>query len=129
MAKAIQARMTVEGLDDTRKVLRETAGKEGQKALGRTHKRIGTLVIDQAGGKRTGVGEGAGSTMRPSAAARQVTIRVGGKHREDEREQWGKRQTWPPPERPFIIESASEIQDRIEQEYRDGLMEELSRLP
>lgn len=126
---AIEGRITVENLDESRKVLRQTAGKDGQKALGRVHKRIGEMVIRQAGGKQTGVGSGAGSTMRPSSAARQVTIRVGGKHREGEREQWGREQTWPPPERPFIIEAASQISDRIEREYRDGLMEELSRLP
>lgn len=129
-SQPIQTRMVVTGLDDTRKVIRDVAGKEGQKALGKVHKRIGErILIPALGGKDTGVGEGRGSKIRPSAASRQVTLRVGGKHREDKKEQWGQEQVWPPPDRPHIIGTAVEHQDDIEREYRDGLMEELSRLP
>lgn len=129
-SQPIQTRMVVTGLDDTRRVIRDTAGREGQKALGKVHKRIGErIIIPALGGKQTNVGEGRGSTLRPSAASREATIRVGGKHRESEAEQWGQRQTWPPPERPLIIGAAVDHQDDIEREYRDGLLEELSRLP
>lgn len=122
-------RVKIENLDAMRRVLRDAGGKELEKELGQVHKQVGTLVIRQAGGKQTGVGEGAGSTMRPSAATREVTIRVGGSHRDSNAEQWGKQQTWPPPERPNIIGSAEEIQDKIEGVYLDGVEQIFKRLP
>lgn len=130
MAESLSGpRVRVEGMDETRKVLRAAGGKELQKQLGEVHKDIGRMVIRQAGGAKTGVGQGAGSTLRPSAAAREVVIRMGGKHRDDRREQWGKQQIWPPPERPHVIKAAEDITGEIEKAYLDGVEQIFRRLP
>lgn len=117
-----EERLAFENLHELRASFRDVGGKEMQKELGKVHKRVGTIIIARAGGPKTGVGEGAGSTMRPSAASREVMIRVGGKHRgEPPQEQWGKSQVWPPPERPNIIGAAVQALPLIEKEYRDGV--------
>lgn len=120
-------RLEIDGMDEIRRTLRAAGGMELQKELGQVHKHIGTMVIRQAGGADTNVGEGAGSTLRPSASSREVLLRVGGAHRDSNAEQWGKQQTWPPPERPNIIGSAEEIQDKIEDEYWGGVERILKR--
>lgn len=124
----VEGRLHVEGVRELNKLLRAVGGRELQKELGQVHKSIGQMVIDQLGGAKTGVGEGAGSTVRASAATREVQLRVGGSHRAADGpirpEQWGKREVWPgglPPARPHLIGAAAAIEDRIEDAYLDGV--------
>lgn len=121
----VESRLHVEGVRELNRLLRQVGGRELQKELGQVHKSIGELVIRRVGGASTGVGAGAGEKIRPSAATREVLLRVGGKHRgSDRRQQWGRRQRWPggqPPQRPHLIRAAHDIQDRIEREYLDGV--------
>lgn len=127
-ATVASARIEFEGMDEILATIRSVQGREGQKALGQVHKDIGErIIIPAVGGKQTGVGTGGGSAIRPSANARSILLRVGGAHRDDERQQWGKQQVWPPPERPHIIGTAVEQQDRIEQAYLDGVERVLKR--
>lgn len=114
----------IEGVRELNRLLRQVGGRELQKELGQVHKRIGRMVIDRLGGSRTGVGRGAGQSIRPSAATREVLLRVGGSHRSERPEQWGREQVWPgglPPVRPHLIEAAREIEDEISDEYLTGV--------
>lgn len=116
--------MQVEGIRDLNRALRAVGGREGQKELGQVHKGIGGMVIRAAGGASSGVGEGAGSTIRASAATGSVQLRVGGAHRDNRRRQWGKRQVFPgdaAPFRPNLIGTAVSIQGRIEDAYLAGV--------
>lgn len=119
-----QPRIQVEGIPELRALLKQVGGKELEKELGQVHKRIGQMVIDRLGGKNTGVGAGAGSSIRPSAAAREVLLRVGGTHRArwGRVGRWGKR--WDGVERgrrPHLIGAATEMQDQIEDAYMRGV--------
>lgn len=119
-----QVRLSIDGVEQTARALKALGGAPLQRELGQANKKIGGMIADQAGGKRTGVGAGRGSTIRPSAASREVTLRVGGKHRDNRKEQWGVQQKWPggdPPERPNIIGAAVEIEDRISDEYAKAI--------
>ena len=96
------------------------------KDLGQVHRRIGEIVIDQLGGKATGVGTGRGERIRPSAAADRIQLLVGGGHRapDPRKLQWGRVQKWPggqAPRRPHIIGAAIAVEDRIIREYRDEI--------
>lgn len=122
----VQPRMEIEGAREVSRQLKQVGGKELRKEYGQVHKRIGERVIAQAGGKKTGVGEGRGASMRPSASTREIQVRVGGPHRGSARAQWGVRQVWPsgvPPERPHLIGAAVDIQGEIMDMYQDGLAE------
>lgn len=115
------ARLHIEGKRELDRTLKAWGGKEGRKELGQVHKTIGGMVIDQAGGADSGVGSGAGSKLRPSAATREVTIRAGGKHRSRKVQQWGKTPVMPHPFRPNIVGAAEQIKDRISDAYLDGV--------
>ena len=136
----MQPRLEIEGIRELNKILRAAGGRPLQKELGALHKEIGGMVIQAAGGKATGVGLGAGSTIRTSAVTREVVLRVGGKHRMVQAsggrkrgkkrlspkdlirvQQWGARPVRPHPERPGLIQSAIKIQKRIEDVYIDGV--------
>lgn len=120
----VQPRVHVEGVRELNRLLRRVGGRDLQRELGQVHKSIGTMVIARLGGKQTGVGEGRGASIRPSAATREVMLRVGGSHRDSLRRQWGREQRWPggmPPPRPHLIGAAVEIQPQIEDEYLDGV--------
>jgi hypothetical protein len=122
----VQPRLHVEGLDQFRRQLRQVSpdGRQYQKELGQVHKAIGELVIGKVGGRSTGVGSGRGETIRPSAAAREVMLLVGGSHRSQKREQWGVYQRWPggePPERPHLIGAAYAARREIEDRYIDAI--------
>lgn len=120
----VASRLHIEGGRELNKLLRQIGGRELQKELGQVHRRIGQMVIAHVGGAKTGVGRGAGETIRPSAAAREVLLRVGGSHRSERPEQWGREQVWPgglPPVRPHLIEGAREIEDEISEEYLSGI--------
>ena len=119
-------RLVIEGVPELRKMLREVGGRELEKELGQVHKRIGEMVISAAGGRNTGVGEGAGASIRPSASVREVLLRVGGSHRDMKARQWGRRQIWPggqAPSRPYLIGAAvkqrSQILDQYDRSIRD----------
>lgn len=120
----VSARVTIEGMDDVRLAFRKLGGPELVKQLGQVHKSIGALIISKAGGAETGVGEGAGSTIRPSATTASVYLRVGGAWRAGlgRWRQWGVRQIWPPPgRRPFIIGAALSAEDEIDKLYLAGI--------
>lgn len=126
----VQPRMQIEGAQQVSRQFQQIGGKELKKEYGQVHKRIGERVIREAGGKQTGVGEGRGASMRPSASTRDIQVRVGGPHRETDKSQWGTRQKWPggdPPDRPNIIEKARDIQGEIMDMYEDGLAEVAQR--
>ena len=122
----VQQRIYIEGVRELNRLLRHVGGRELQKELGQVHKRIGQMVIRQLGGASTGVGQGRGERIRPSAATREVLLNVGGSHRTSEprRSQWGRVQKWPggqAPDRPYIIEAARDIQNDIETAYLHGV--------
>jgi len=120
----IQPRVQIEGLTELRRTLRRMGGPQLQRELGQVHRRIGELVIASAGGSSTGVGAGRGETIRPSAATREVQLRVGGGHRDARSRQWGYRQVWPggqAPARPHLIAAARSVQPRIEEAYLSGV--------
>lgn len=119
----VTARVTIEGMDEVRSAFRNLGGPPLVKELGQVHKRIGQLVIDRAGGAVTGVGEGQGSTIRPSADTRGVVLLVGGSFRVEigKRRQWGIRQVWPAPRRPYLIGAALAAESDIEEAYLDGV--------
>ena len=124
-------RVYIDGLPQLKKALRDLGGAELQRELGKVHKSIGEMVIARLGGAQTGVGTGAGSTIRPSAATREVLLRVGGRHRREPLpsgrrlpiriRQWGKSSIFPPPYRPFLVQAARDIMPDIEREYLTGV--------
>lgn len=128
-----QVRLSIDGIEETSRAFKALGGKPLQRELGEVNKDIGRMIIDQAGGRRTGVGAGRGATIRPSAASREVMLRVGGRHRDSRKEQWGVEQKWPggnPPERPNLIAAAVSIEDRISDEYGKAIDRILTeRLP
>ena len=124
----VTPRVHIEGIRELNRLLRQVGGRELQKELGQLHRQIGEMVISRLGGRSTGVGSGRGETIRPSAAAREVQLRVGGSHRAQggptRPRQWGRVQRWPggqAPARPHLIGAAMDIQDRIEDVYLDGV--------
>lgn len=124
-------RLVVEGVPQLRRALRDVGGRELEKKLGQVHRDIGEMVIRRAGGRNTGVGTGRGATIRPSAALREVLLRVGGTHRAQplpsgrttgiRLRQWGVNPIWPPPSRPYLIGAAQDISGDIEDAYMDGV--------
>ena len=124
----VTPRIHIEGVRELNRLLRQVGGRELQKELGQLHRQIGEMVIARLGGRSTGVGSGRGETIRPSAAVRDVQLRVGGSHRAQggptRPRQWGRVQRWPggqAPARPHLIGAAMDIQDRIEDVYLDGV--------
>ena len=125
------ARLQIEGMDEVRAAFRRLGGSEMTKQLGQVHKRIGEIVIAQAGGAQTGIGVGSGATIRPSAATRNVPLRVGGSFRSrfGKWRQWGQTQIFPPPaSRPYLIGAAIAARDEINDTYLDGI-EAIAKLP
>lgn len=118
------ARVEIEGMTEVRAAFRRLGGPDLVRQLGQVHKRIGEIVIRAAGGAATGVGEGIGSTIRPSANTREVLLLVGGRHRAGfgNWRQWGVRQMFPPPgRRPFLVGAAVASQQEINNAYLDGV--------
>jgi hypothetical protein len=118
------ARLQIEGVRELNRLLRQAGGPVLQKELGKVHKQIGQMVIDRVGGAATGVGSGAGSTIRASAASREVVLRVGGAHRNSWGKvgRWGKK--WNRPERgkrPHLIGAARDMEQQITDTYLTGV--------
>lgn len=111
----------VVGLRDFQRAARRAVDSELPKRLGQVNKQVGRKFIDQWLHPKpdpAAVGEGAGAKVRPSAAKREVTLRVGGKHRAGHvpYAQWGKRpvrsfRSAPP--RPYIKKSVERHYDDI----------------
>jgi hypothetical protein len=120
----VQPKVNIEGIRELRLLLKQVGGRDLQKELGKVHRSIGELVIRRLGGASSGVGEGRGADIRPSAATREVMLRVGGSHRDARSWQWGQTQRWPAgqaPSRPHLIGAAQAIQPQIEDRYLDGV--------
>jgi hypothetical protein len=120
------ARLQVEGVRELNRLLRAAGGPVLQKELGKVHKQIGQMVIDRLGGPDTGIGVGGrpGATISPSAATREVLLRVGGSHRNG----WGKVGRWGRKwnrqergKRPHLIGAAFDIEPQITKTYLDGV--------
>ncbi len=135
-------KVELEGYDQFRRQLRHAEDTELPKRLGLAHKSIGQLVIDRLtpAPDPAAIGEGAGSTVRPSASKREVLLRVGGKHRAETSpySQWGKKPVLTlrgrnRPERPFIRQTVEDNRSEIESEFlravaraMDGAFHEVS---
>lgn len=115
-------RLEVEGYDEFVRAVRRASDTDLPKALGQMHKDIGRMIIDRL--RPDSVGAGAGAIVRPSASKREVLLRVGGPHRENRAEQWGRREVWPggrAPERPNIIGTAREHEAEIGERLLDTI--------
>lgn len=96
--------------------------KDLDKEIGQAHKRVGEFAIRLL--NPTGVGEGRGASIRPSATKRDVLLRVGGGHRDVRALQWGQRQVWPggdAPDRPYIVDQLRRQEREILRIYREEL--------
>lgn len=110
--------------------IRRSVDSDLPKRIGKANKKVGRKFIDEWLHPKpdpAAVGEGAGSTVRPSASKREVLLRVGGAHRAGHTPEapWGKRPVRPfrpAPKRPYIRESV----DRHEDEIRDFWLEAIS---
>jgi hypothetical protein len=114
-----RGRIRIEGWRELQREISRAADKDLPKQIGRVHKDVGKLVISRL--RPPSVGEGAGASVRPSATRREVTLRVGGGHRDEHVRQWGRRQLWPggdAPERPDVLGTAR----RHEAEIMDALL-------
>jgi hypothetical protein len=116
----MSARMVIDGIPETRELLRDIGGKALERELGQMNKRVGEVWIQAAGGASSGVGRGRGETIRPSASVRDVQLRVGGAHRSRRVQQWGIRPVRPHPERPFIVARGADALPKIIRVYEDG---------
>lgn len=89
----------IDGYDRLRKQIRRAQDSEMPKRMGRAHKDVGRFVIGKLQPRPSpeATGEGAGADVRPSAAKREVLLRVGGAHRTGKapQMQWGKRAVRP----------------------------------
>lgn len=117
-------RIRVEGYREFQRAVSKAADKDLPKKIGQVHKDIGAFVISRLTPKA--VGKGAGARVRPSASRREVILRVGGGHRNENPRvlQWGKTQEWPrgnPPDRAHIIGTARRHQAEIERMLLDGI--------
>lgn len=112
--------------------VRRASNTDLPKRIGQANKKVGRKFIDtwlHPKPDPAAVGEGAGSTVRPSASKREVLLRVGGKHREGRtpRMQWGKRPGRPirqkAPPRPYIRESVERHRDEIQEFWLEAISE------
>lgn len=122
----------VDGLRELNRALRRSADTDLPKRLGQANKAIGQLVIDrvQPRPQPEAVGQGAGSSIRPSASKREVLLRVGGKHRESDNEQTTKVRQWGKkvvpirgraPKRPYIKQTLEDHYDEITAAYLEAI--------
>lgn len=136
---ADQFGIRVSGVRDLVRELRRAEQGELVKEMGRSNKAIGQLVIERLGPDPKTVGRGAGAKVRPSASARLVQLRAGGKHRAvdpDGRphssprqmhvESWGRIWVGRRTRRPHIVGTARRVMPDIEERYMDGIARALS---
>lgn len=117
-------RIRIEGWRELQREISRASDRDLPKRIGAAHKEIGELVISRL--RPPSVGEGRGRSVRPSATRREVTLRVGGGHRDVRAQQWGRQQVWPggdAPERPDILGTAR----RHEAEIMDALLEAIDK--
>lgn len=131
----------VEGVRPLIKALRQAEAHDLVKEMGQANKAIGLLVIERLAPLPKTVGRGAGAKVRPSASARLVQLRAGGKHRtvdpegrphtskqEIYRESWGRIWTRRGQRRPTIVGTALRVMPGIEKQYMEGIARALSFL-
>lgn len=126
-----EVRLRVEGLQEFQRQVSRAVDRDIPKRIGQVHRDVGQLVISKLRPRPVpeAVGAGRGAAVRPSAARREVTLRVGGAHREKPPlTQWGKRRLRlfrPAPERPNILGTAVEHRDTIMAMLEDGYIRAL----
>lgn len=131
----------VEGVRDLIRALKQSGETEIPKQMGRENKAIGQIIIDRLRPLPKTVGRGAGAKVRPSATARLVQLRAGGKHRDTDedgrphsnnrevyRESWGRIWTRRGRRRPHIVGAAREVMPEIEERYWRGVARAMSYL-
>lgn len=129
----------VEGIRPLIRELRRADQGELVKEMGRSNKAIGELIIQRLGPAPKTVGKGAGAKVRPSATARLVQLRAGGKHRAVDSEgkphtsprqmyveSWGRIWLRRRNRRPHIVGTARQVMPDIEERYMDGIARALS---
>lgn len=134
MAKPPFGQVVVDGgdLKQFQRTVRRAADTGLPKRLGQANKQVGQRFISEWLEPKpdpAAVGEGAGSTVRPSASKREVLLRVGGAHRagKSPQMQWGKRPGRrvrnQAPKRPYIRQSAEKHREEIEDAYLQAVSE------
>lgn len=117
------------------RAVRQAESKELNNRLKQANKSVGQLVIDrlQPRPDPAAIGIGAGSSVRASAAKRDVVLRVGGKHREGHTpyKRWGKKAIANPfragrPKRPYIRETVERNRKEIEDAWMDATLKAMS---
>lgn len=131
----------VEGVRELIRALRQAERSDLVKEMGQSNRAIGELVITRLRPLPKNVGAGAGARVRPSATARLVQLRAGGKHRREDpdgrphtsprdiyRESWGRIWRRRGQRRPHIVGTAIQVMPRIEARYMDGIARAMSFL-
>lgn len=120
------------------RAIRKSADKDLPKRMGQANKKTGKFIIDKLKPRPTprAVGRGRGAGVRPSASRREVLLRAGGSHRDDQagpdapKEQWGTRpdlSSLPnPPPRPHIRQTVADHRDEIEQFWLEAISKAMS---
>lgn len=119
-------RIRVEGLAELKRAIRGRTGLPLRQKMAQANKQVGALIIQRLSPRPATSGEGRGATVRPRARAFDVTLAVGGSHRKSHRQQWGVRFVPRTGPRAFILGTALQQQDQIEQDYLDGVVEALA---
>lgn len=119
----------IDGLEEFNRAIRKAVDQDLRKRIGQANKKIGQLVISKLSPRPVpqAVGQGAGATVRASAAMREVLLKAGGKHRTAAPfQQWGRTHVasfGAAPKRPFILGTAEQHIDEIEDAYLEGIIE------
>jgi hypothetical protein len=114
-----RAHIELDGLKDFQRDLKRETGKL-PKALGEAHKNIGRFIIGKIPtGDPNAVGEGFGSSVRPSATKREVRLMVGHGGRRRHSYQWGRTVVQPfKSGRPYIIGTIEDNEKAIIEEFK-----------
>jgi hypothetical protein len=122
----------VEGVRELTSALNKAGSKDLTKEMGQANKQIGQTIIDRLSPKPVTVGTGAGARVRPSASARLVQLKAGGKHRAlpETAARWGSMKQTPwgrvpnanrATRRPNILGTALKVYPTIEKDYLDAI--------
>lgn len=115
-------RLDTSDIDRFLSQLRRATDVELPGEIGKVHKEIGRMVISKL--RPPAVGAGAGASVRPSAAKREVLLRVGFGGRNRHALQWGRRQVWPggsAPARPDILGTAQDNEAEMIRMFEKGI--------